>query len=108
MTALNIHILLKIKKYHAKRYKSIVFNMLFLRRMKKKYGTLHCVYCNCYVQVMKLGEPLKRSIMATVDHYLPKATHPELEFDESNLRVCCDKCNAKKGSKIWQEKYPYP
>jgi 5-methylcytosine-specific restriction endonuclease McrA len=48
--------------------------------------------------------------MATADHFLPRATYPELAKEYSNLKVCCHKCNQKKKDDIWDEstlKYPY-
>jgi 5-methylcytosine-specific restriction endonuclease McrA len=48
--------------------------------------------------------------MATVDHFLPRAVHPELAQEYGNLKVCCHKCNQKKKDDIWDEstlKFPY-
>ena len=105
---LDVWTLRRIKKKNPHQYKRIIFNMLFLRKMKKKYKKLHCVYCNKEVIVFYLGQIIKKDVQATADHFLPRSQYPELEFDYSNLRVCCDKCNTKKGANIWEEKYPYP
>lgn len=104
---LTVYFLRKIKQYNPEKYKQIVFNMLFLRRFRKKHGPLHCVYCGRYIQICPLGKSIPISILATADHVLPKSLYPELAREESNLRPCCAKCNSKKGDKIWEEKFPY-
>jgi 5-methylcytosine-specific restriction endonuclease McrA len=34
----------------------------------------------------------------TLDHVLPRSTHPELRYEHANLEPCCWSCNTKKGS----------
>ena len=34
-----------------------------------------------------------------VDHILPVRTHPELEYEESNLRTLCHQCHAAHGAR---------
>lgn len=34
----------------------------------------------------------------TLDHVLPRGSHPELRYELSNLKPCCWDCNYKKGS----------
>ena len=104
---ITFRILARIRKRNPKQHRRIIFNMLFLRKMRKKYGPLHCVYCGKHVEICPMGQSKPLSIVATADHFLPKSQHPDLEFDESNLRVCCVKCNSNKGDKLWPEKFPY-
>lgn len=89
------------------KYRKIMFNLRYLRKMRSLYGTLHCVYCNVPVLVPTLGGQTVKAHLATVDHFLPTSQNPHLEYDESNLRVCCEPCNSRKADKIWEEKYPY-
>lgn len=85
-----------------------LFNMAYLKEMEKVYGTLHCAYCGKQdLRVFEFSERKQRSIMATVDHILPRAKHPELAFTKSNLTVACDKCNTSKGENYSQIKFPY-
>lgn len=104
---ITFNILARLKKKSPKRHRKIIFNMLFLRKMRKKHGPLHCVYCGKHVEICPIGGSVPVSILATADHFLPTATHPELEFEESNLRVACCKCNTKKSDQLWDEKFPY-
>ncbi len=104
---LTFKILTRIKKKNPKQYKKIIFNMLFLRKMRKEYGSLWCVYCGKHVEICPMGQSKPVSILATADHFLPASQHPDLEFEESNLRVCCAKCNSKKADKLWKENFPY-
>lgn len=97
-----------VKQKDPKRYKQMVFNMAFLKEMRRKHKRLHCVYCGKRrLRIYEFSEKCRRSDMATADHYLPKSLYPNLEFDKTNLRVCCDSCNSKKGSELWYEKFKY-
>lgn len=88
--------------------KQLLFNTEFLEEMKAAYGTLHCVYCGEQdLQIYYWWEHKRRDNQATADHFIPKSKDPELAFDKSNLRVCCLKCNNKKHSHLWKEKFPY-
>lgn len=101
-------ILEKIREKDPKRYEQMIFNISFLKKMRKKHKRLHCVYCNKKnLKIYEFHEHAKRSNMATADHYLPRSLYPELALDETNLRVCCDSCNNKKGQELWYEKFPY-
>jgi 5-methylcytosine-specific restriction endonuclease McrA len=33
---------------------------------------------------------------ATIDHYLPKLTHPHLRFNKDNFVLSCQPCNSRK------------
>jgi 5-methylcytosine-specific restriction endonuclease McrA len=35
----------------------------------------------------------------TLDHVLPRGSHPELRYELTNLKPCCWECNQKKGSR---------
>ncbi|NNM45140.1 HNH endonuclease [Knoellia koreensis] len=43
-----------------------------------------------------------------IDHVLPVATHPQLEFDESNLVLACYGCNRSKGKRSTVREQPRP
>ena len=92
-------------------FEQLLFNTYFLRRMKSIHKDLHCVYCGkknlrIYHWNEYAGE---RNNMATADHFIPKSLNPKVfSMDEGNLRVACSKCNTKKGSYYWDEKFPYP
>lgn len=91
------------------KYKQLVFNTQFLEEMLEKHGELHCVYCGKEdLKIYYWWESKKRIDQATADHFYPKSIDSHLSMEKSNLRVCCHNCNTKKGSKIWEEKFPYP
>ncbi len=46
-----------------------------------------CFYCGAEEKEM------------TIDHIIPVSKAPELAIDESNMRVCCKRCNSSKGSR---------
>ena len=92
------------------RFEQMLFNTYFLRKMKAKYGSLHCVYCgrkNLRIYHWKEYAGNMKN-MATADHFIPKSLSPEIfGKDEGNLRVACHPCNNKKANFYWDEKYPY-
>lgn len=58
----------------------------------------HEGFYTCYI--------CKRWIKAnevTLDHIKSRSRHPELVFDEDNMRPCCYDCNFKKGSRDLEE-----
>lgn len=84
------------------------FNMNFLKAMKEKYKTLHCVYCNKQdLIIYEFHEKFLRSNGATTDHIIPISLDPSLSKDESNCTVACASCNNKKGSNLQPINYPY-
>ena len=91
-------------------FEQLLFNTYFLRKMKSKYGKLHCVYCgrkNLRIYHWNEYAGDKRN-MATADHFIPKSVNPAMySMNEDNLRVCCSSCNTKKANHYWDEKYPY-
>lgn len=93
------------------RFEQLLFNTYFLRRMKSKYGSLHCVYCGRKnLKIYHWNEYAgNRKNMATADHFIPKSINPEIfAMDEENLKVACFSCNTNKKNYYWDEKYPYP
>lgn len=97
----------------AGKFKQMLFNTKFLQHMIKEHGELHCEYCGKKDLVLyhwKYDTVKDYNDMATADHFLPRATYPELAKDYNNLKVCCHKCNQKKKDDIWDEstlKFPY-
>lgn len=95
----------------SKKFIQLTFNTKFLENMQEKHGELHCEYCGKrHLRIYKWNEKQNADI-ATADHFLPKTDWPDLKFVISNLRVCCRKCNTKKGKKVWPlsaVKFPYP
>jgi len=63
------------------------------RKFLEKQSKLNCVYCQ---KPLKLSNGKKNSFTATVDHYIPINSGYD-PFEETNFRVCCEKCNSKKG-----------
>jgi 5-methylcytosine-specific restriction endonuclease McrA len=49
---------------------------------------------NCYL----CGRPLTIETL-TLDHVKSRGRHPELRYELSNLRPCCEVCNTAKGSR---------
>ena len=99
----------KLKKSKSERFKQMFFNIRFLKKMRRKYKKLHCVYCGKQgLIVYEFSKTPNKSNMATADHFIPKSLAPHLARDASNLRVCCNPCNSKKGSDLWEENFPYP
>lgn len=92
------------------KFKQLLFNTYFLRKIKSKYGNLHCVYCGKKnLKIYHWNERrCHRDDMATADHFIPKSINPDIfAMDESNLRVACSNCNNKKADYYWDEKFPY-
>ncbi len=80
--------------------RQVVFNIVFLRKWKHKYGSLICCFCgkeDLIISTPTINNNSKN--MATVDHFVPKAEGIDPR-DLGNLIVSCLKCNGKKGSKI--------
>ena len=48
----------------------------------------HCAYCD--------GFPLDDTSYQTIDHFLPKASYPELVYAWENLYLACVKCQEEK------------
>lgn len=95
----------------AERLRRIEFNHKFAKKILRIYGELHCVYCGRDdLTIHHWKEFYHGDDVATVDHFLPKSVYPLLVEDESNLFICCKKCNEEKGDKIWSKdtiKFPY-
>lgn len=56
-------------------------------------GYWNCYICGTYLNIDRL----------TLDHIKSRSRHPELRFELNNLRPCCRKCNAWKGSRDLKE-----
>lgn len=96
---------------YSKKFIQLTFNTKFLEKMLKKHGELHCEYCGKQPLKIYRWNQRPQHDIATADHFLPKIDWPDLQFKEENLRVCCSKCNTKKGKKVWPQsavKFPYP
>lgn len=61
------------------------------RPFLKREFSRQCVYC-------RSPDWLDPSVIFTIDHYLPKDYHRNLECDYSNLYYCCHACNSRKGT----------
>lgn len=96
---------------YSKKFIQLIFNTNFLEKMLKTHGELHCEYCGKpHLKIYHWNEKQRHDI-ATTDHFLPKIDWPDLQFNEDNLRVCCSKCNTKKGRGVWSHsavRFPYP
>lgn len=68
--------------YTSQKWRQIRYEIL------KRYGPV-CMACRANEGEMH------------VDHILPRSTHPELEYELSNLQVLCPDCNLGKGA--WDE-----
>lgn len=71
-------------------------NRVLRQRQKLAKGNLVCHYCGNSHLVTNFKAPgVKNQFKATLDHVMPRSKGGG-EFDESNLVVCCFKCNQKK------------
>lgn len=61
------------------------------RPFLKREFSGQCVYC-------RSPDWLDPSAIFTIDHYLPKDYHRDLECEYSNLYYCCHACNSRKGT----------
>jgi 5-methylcytosine-specific restriction endonuclease McrA len=58
--------------------------------MKAHEGEIkHCYLCGKYLPDEEV----------TLDHVKPRSSHPELVYDDTNLKPACWECNYRKGSK---------
>ena len=64
-------------------------------------GVRHYVYMGLRQLAQVLRCPLcSQRDVATLDHYLPRATYPEFSVFPRNLVPCCWMCNLKKGTHV--------
>jgi hypothetical protein len=56
-----------------------------------------CMYCECQATHISFGD---------IEHLRPKSKYPALEFEWSNLGLCCQRCNTSKLDNFNEEK-PY-
>lgn len=70
----------------------------FRRRWMKNHPPNHEGYYTCYI-CGKWVKPLDMEL----DHVLSRSRHPELTFDEQNLKPSCHDCNYAKGSLSLEE-----
>jgi len=66
------------------------------RKFLEKQSKLNCFYCQKPLQLSNAKNGKKNNLTATVDHFIPVNSGYD-PFEESNFRVCCDKCNNEKG-----------
>jgi len=87
---------------NSRKFKQLVFNTNFLKRMLEEAGKLTCVFCGLTNLVIYHWDDRNKKLhnMATADHFNPKDNGGNA-FNEKNLVVCCYKCNQKKGKKLW-------
>lgn len=80
-----------------------ILSGFFNRRFLEK-SDLICHYCKAPNLLLQEPNKKKRNYwnLATVDHKIPLVEEPDF-FDESNLLVCCNKCNNQKGSMSYEE-----
>lgn len=62
--------------------------------IQKHPGPWQCYICGVPLDI----EPHDGFQSLTLDHVLPRATHPELRWNHDNLEPACWSCNHKKGS----------
>jgi len=58
-------------------------------------GRPPCALCG---QAINYDAPTRHPDSFTVDHKLPRSTHPELAEDPGNLQAAHHRCNASKGA----------
>lgn len=100
--SIGVHFIPKSEKTK-KRLIQVLFNTNFLKKQQEQCGSLTCVFCgkpnlviyNCD------AKNVNKNIMATADHFFPKARGGKA-FNEDNLVVACSKCNNNKGKKIYK------
>ncbi len=79
-------------------------NEQFLEDEQKK-GPLKCEYCNKGpLKIYRLDSHAKfrKHNGATADHKVPQSKDGEV-YNYSNLAVCCDSCNQRKGNMTWED-----
>lgn len=72
------------------------FRKEFLDKFVEKHGELYCEYCGLRNLVRKVTKQSEKLILATLDHIVPLSRGGS-EFDISNIKLCCQKCNTLKG-----------
>ncbi len=71
---------------------------------KAKEGELRCEYCNkgpLKIYDFRKAEKFRNSDGATCDHKNPQSKGGD-KLDYSNLAVCCNRCNTRKGDMSWE------
>lgn len=78
-----------VKKLGSKSVKWLKFRKRYLsNHPPNTEGYYTCYLCKRWV---KPGE-------VTLDHVRSRSRHPDLVFEEDNIRLCCWDCNTEKGS----------
>jgi 5-methylcytosine-specific restriction endonuclease McrA len=72
--------------------------LAFRRRLMRHHLPNHQGYYVCYI-----CRKWVRENEVELDHVKSRSRHPELVFDEDNIKPICHDCNFKKGSKEWPE-----
>lgn len=95
---------------YPERWHRIVFNTQFAMHVLKNNGSLWCEYCGLTdLKIFYWYERNNCDRCCTVDHFKPISLFPELAEDNSNLFICCPRCNTKKANKMRTDdfiKYP--
>lgn len=52
----------------------------------------------CYLQISPMCLRFLDITTLTLEHVIPKGSHPELSMDDANIRPACRPCNTLKGS----------
>lgn len=78
------------------------FRNRFMKKWKRDHGQLICFYCHKKDLYANINSPFAAGREATLDHYIPQSKGGK-KYDESNLRICCSKCNQLKKDKMPEE-----
>lgn len=78
----------KIRQLGKYGHKWLKYRAEYLAKLEEPYI---CYLC---------GDHLKRSEI-TLDHIIPRSRRPDLRFEDSNIAVCCWRCNKRKGSQVY-------
>lgn len=82
---------------------NVGFRHKFLRAFKNKHGEPFCEYCGKHPLIAddkgltyNKGKIVKEWL-ATLDHIIPRSKGGA-RFSKDNIKLCCPKCNMKKGN----------
>lgn len=54
----------------------------------------------CSLQISYRCPKRMRRKNTTLDHVKPRSTHPQLEYEPTNIKTACGYCNGEKGSQL--------
>lgn len=84
--------------------RGITGHALLWKRARDEWFAAHPAKTyECYLRIAPSCPRTMTKDETTLDHVKSRGRHPELRYEQSNLRPCCWPCNTMKGSRDLEE-----